>query len=209
MILTGPKIQEEVNKGIITINPFNSDQLNPNSYDFRLGDTLKIYVNKTLDTRQPNETKTITISKEGFILRPDTLYLGHTQEIFGSDFYVPIVRGKSSTGRVGLFIHITADLIDIGYHGQYTLMLHSVQPVKVYPGMKIGQVTFWKTFGDIVLYKGKYQGSQGPSESQVYKDFFQENKKDVKKAINKDQISTTRRIFYSFMNRNSIRTSKK
>lgn len=209
MILTGPKIQEEVNKEVITIEPFKPDQLNPNSYDFRLGNTLKIYKNKILDTREPNETETIIIPEEGYIIRPDTLYLGHTEEVFGSDFYVPIVRGKSSTGRVGLFVHITADLIDIGYHGQYTLMLHSVQPVKVYPGMKIGQVTFWKTFGDIVLYKGKYQGSQGPSESQVYKDFPQTEKEPPKETATSDQVSIVRRIFYGLMNRDRIGSPKK
>ena len=84
---------------------------------------------------------------------------------------MPIIRGKSSTGRIGLFVHITADLIDIGSHGKLTLMLHSVQPVRIYPGMRIGQVTFWSTVGDIELYTGKYQHSKGPQASQTYKDF--------------------------------------
>ena len=72
---------------------------------------------------------------------------------------------------MGLFIHITADLIDIGSYNEWTLQLHAVQPVKVYPNMLIGQVTFWKVQGEIKLYNGKYQGSKGPYESQIYKDF--------------------------------------
>jgi len=171
MILTGPKIKEKVDSKEIVIEPFNKDQLNPNSYDFRIGSKLLVYKNNILDTRNKNETKEIEIHKSGYVLQPDRLYLGHTIETVGSKKYVPIVRGKSSTGRVGLFIHITADLIDIGYVGQYTLMMHTVQPVKIYPKMRIGQVTFWRVFGDINLYDGKYQGGDGPQASEVYRDF--------------------------------------
>jgi dCTP deaminase len=171
MILTGPRIQQEVANGTITIEPFDPKLVNPNSYDFRLGDKLLVYKDEVLDSRKENPVEEIQLSEEGYILRPDKLYLGHTQEIIGSEHFVPILRGKSSTGRVGLFVHITADLIDIGFVGQFTLMLHAVQPVKIYPGMRIGQVTFWTTLGDIVLYDGKYQESAGPAASQVYKDF--------------------------------------
>lgn len=171
MILTGPKIQEELSKGTITITPFDEKLINPNSYDFRLGDTLIVYKNKILDSKVPNETEIITIPEEGIVLQPDTLYLGHTIETVGSDYYVPVLRGKSSTGRMGLFVHITADLIDIGFKGQFTLMMHAVQPLRIYSGMRIGQVTFWQTLGDINLYDGKYQGSSAPMSSQVYKDF--------------------------------------
>ena len=113
----------------------------------------------------------LEIPKTGYTLSPDKIYLGHTIETMGSKRFVPIIRGKSSIGRLGLFIHITADLIDLGSINQWTLMLHAVQKVKVYPGMLIGQVTFWKVDGDIVLYSGKYQGSKGPHESQIFKDF--------------------------------------
>lgn len=171
MILTGPKIKEEAAKGNIILKPFTNRFTNPNSYDFRLGKTIKVYKNKTLDAKLPNETKTIMIPTSGLVLQPNTLYLGHTVEKIGSTKYVPIIRGKSSTGRLGLFVHITSELIDIGFVGQLTLMLHAVQPVKIYPGMRIGQVTFWKTLGPVKLYQGKYQGSIGPNSSQVYKDF--------------------------------------
>lgn len=172
MILTGPRIKAEVKKKKITIEPFFVDQINPNSYDFRLGEYVKVYKSTILDTKKNNEVEIIKIPDTGLELQSDRLYLGYTMEVIGSNFYVPILRGKSSTGRIGLFIHITADLIDIGSCGQFTLMMHAVQPVKIYPGMKIGQVTFWKVLGNVVLYEGKYQGSKGPGESQVHKDFL-------------------------------------
>lgn len=171
MILTGSKILGEIKVGKVVIKPFNSDQLNPNSYNFRLGDTLLVYDEDVLDVKKKNRTKEIKIPREGLVLRPDRVYLGHTEETMGSNFYVPIIRGRSSIGRLGIFINITADLIDIGSINQWTLQIHVVQEVKVYPGMLIGQVTFWEVFGDISLYEGKYQGSIGPKASQIYKDF--------------------------------------
>lgn len=171
MILTGPKIKREQKRGKLTIEPFDDKYINPNSYDFRLGDTLVVYKDRMLDAKTVNETETIKIPAEGLVLQPDTLYLGHTIETIGSNYYVPVLRGKSSTGRMGLFVHITADLVDIGFQGQLTLMLHAVQPLRIYPGMRIGQITFWQTTGNIELYDGKYQGSQLPMASQVHKDF--------------------------------------
>jgi dCTP deaminase len=171
MILTGPKIAAEHAHGRLRIEPFEPKYINPNSYDFRLGDTLLVYKNRELDSATPNETETIVIPDEGLLLQPDVLYLGHSTEMIGSDVYVPILRGKSSTGRMGLFVHITADLIDIGSYGRFTLMLHAVQPLRVYAGMRIGQVTFWSTTGDVQLYEGKYQGSELPMPSQSFRDF--------------------------------------
>lgn len=171
MILTGKKIIEEVNNNRIIIDPFKVEQINPNSYNFRLGNVVMVYKNNLLDPKVVNETETIEIPDSGLTLQPDRLYLGHTIEVMGSNFYVPIIRGRSSTGRLGLFVHITADLIDIGSINQWTLQMHAVQPVKIYKGMLIGQVTFWKVEGDIVLYEGKYQGSRGPMSSQIFKDF--------------------------------------
>lgn len=171
MILTGIKISEEVNQGRISIKPFNENQLNPNSYNFRLGDTLLIYDEDVLDVKKKNKTRKVKIPKNGLILRPHRVYLGHTEETMGSNCYVPIMKGRSSIGRLGIFINITADLIDIGSINQWTLQIHVVQKVKVYPGMLIGQVTFWEVLGEISLYNGKYQGSVGPIASQIYKDF--------------------------------------
>ena len=171
MILTGEKIKQEVKKGKIIIDPFDEKQINPNSYNFKIADKIKIYKNKVLDSKKINPTKEIKIPPSGIVLKPDILYLGCTYETMGSRHYVPIIRGRSSTGRIGIFIHITSDLIDIGSINRWTLMMHVVQPVKIYPKMLFGQVTFWVPKGKIILYRGKYQGSKEPIASLVYKDF--------------------------------------
>ncbi|MGI6278643.1 MAG: dCTP deaminase [Patescibacteria group bacterium] len=171
MILTGKKIKEEVKKGKIVIDPFDESKINPNSYDFRLFNKIKIYKERILDVKKVNEAEEVEIPPSGFVLKQDVLYLSCTVEIMGSNFYVPIIRGRSSTARLGIFIHITADLIDIGSINRWTLMMHAVQPVKIYPYMLIGQVTFWVPKGKITLYKGKYQGSKKPMSSLAYKDF--------------------------------------
>ncbi len=171
MILTGSKIIEEHEKGRIGIEPFSLDQISPNSYDFRLGDQIKRYSSYLLDCRSKNPTISLPVRQDGLILEPGLIYLGHTLEVMGSNHYVPIIRGRSSTARLGLFIHVTADIIDIGSHNQWTLQMQAVQPVRVYPGMRIGQVTFWSVEGDIDLYQGKYQGSMGPWGSRIHEDF--------------------------------------
>jgi dCTP deaminase len=172
MILTGSEIIKQVQKKRIIIEPFDEKNVTTNSYDFHLGDELIVYKDKILDAKKANATERIVIPDEGIVLEPDRLYLGHTQEVMGSKHYVPIIRGRSSTGRIGLFIHITADLIDVGSINQYTLMMHATQPVKVYKDMSIGQVTFWEISGEIdQLYNGKYQGLRGAQPSQVHRDF--------------------------------------
>jgi dCTP deaminase len=171
MILTGKEIEKQVKKGRIQIEPFDKSQINPNSYDFRLGPRVKYYVNEILDPKVRQDVIEEIIPKDGYILYPGRIYLGHTFEVMGSDYYVPIIRGRSSTARLGLFVHVTADMIDIGSHNQWTLQLYPVQPLKIYPYTLIGQVTFWKPYGEKVLYNGKYQGSMGPQESKIYLDF--------------------------------------
>lgn len=172
MILTGPEIRRQVRSGRIRIDPFDPAHLSPNSYDFTLGSSIKVYKNYVLDPRVPQPVEVIPIPLEGLLLKPSRIYLGHTHETMGSDHYVPIIRGRSSTARLGLFVHVTADIIDIGSHNQWTLQLHAVQPMKIYTGMPIGQVTFWCVRGEVELYEGKYQGSVGPHESQIYREFF-------------------------------------
>ncbi|MET8605674.1 dCTP deaminase [Streptomyces rubiginosohelvolus] len=170
MILTGPEIGARVQDGDIRVEPFDPEQLQPNSYDFRLDEQIGWYTERVLDCARDNPFELHTIPREGMVLQPDRIYLGATVERIGSDRFVPILRARSSVARLGLFVHVTADLIDIGSFGKLTLQLHAVQPVRVYPGMLIGQVTFWSVYGDIVLYEGKYQGSDGPMPSQAHRD---------------------------------------
>lgn len=171
MILSGIKIAEEVRNGAIDIYPFNQENINPNSYNYSLGDYLEVYEDEILDPKKNMTTRRIDIPDDGIVLMPNRLYLGYTVERFGSNIYVPTITGRSSTGRIGLFVQITSELVDIGFHGNLTLQLHATQPVKVYKGMKIGQVMFWRVFGDVDLYHGKYQNSVGPAKSQIYRDF--------------------------------------
>lgn len=171
MILSGLKIKEEVIDNKIFIEPFDDNLLNPNSYNYRLGRYVKVYKNYELDSKNKQEVEMIEIPDEGLVLYPDKIYLGFTEEIIGSDYYVPVITGRSSTGRLGLFVQITSDLVDIGFKGRLTLQLHSTQPVRIYKGMKIGQIMFWKVFGNADLYKGKYQSSNEPRESEVWRDF--------------------------------------
>lgn len=171
MILTGSEIKKQALKGKITISPFDEKCLNPNSYNVELGDYLKVYECDVLDSKLPMPTKIVNIPDDGIVLQPNKIYLGFTKEVVGSGFFVPTITGRSSSGRLGLFVQITADLVDIGFKGNLTFQLHAVQPLRIYKGMKIGQIMFWKPKGHIKLYDGKYQNSVGPQQSQVWRDF--------------------------------------
>ena len=143
MILTGEKILEEIKNNKITITPFNEEDLKTNSYDFHLSNKLLVYKNNELDFRENNPTEELIIPKEGITLSPEKIYIGQTVETIGSKYYVPIIRGRSSTGRLGLYINITSDLKDLGDISPCELTLHVVEPLIIYPNIKIGQVTFW------------------------------------------------------------------
>lgn len=175
MILTGLSIKEEFNNRRINIHPFNPEHITTNSYDLTLGNEFLRYTGRVLDPKKENPYEVFQVGKEGLLLNQGEFLLGHSEEIIGSDHFVPIIHAKSSTARLGLFVHVTADLIDIGSHGNVTFQLYSTLPVRIYPGMKIGQVSFWKPKGEIELYNGKYQGSKGPRASQVHRDFSPKN----------------------------------
>lgn len=175
MILTGAAIRQAVEGGDITISPFSEAQLGPNSYDFRLGDRCKTYRDLELDCRRVNATVDMPVPEDGLLLDPSRVYLFNTAETMGSPRFVPIIRGRSSVGRLGIFIDITADLIDLGSINQWTLQLHCVMPVRVFPGMLIGQVTFWVPRGDITLYAGKYGSLKSPVASLSFEDHRTKN----------------------------------
>ena len=171
MILTGHEILREYAAHRILIEPFEVGHLNPNSYNFRLGGQLSVYRNQPVDPRRPNPVTPIHIPAHGFVLRPHRLYLAHTLEVMGSDHYAPTFAARSSVARLGLFINLSASLGDIGFHGQWTLQLFAAQPLRVYRGMRIGQIMWWRPHGEIVLYSGKYQGSAGPCASRSFQDY--------------------------------------
>lgn len=175
MILTGPEITTAAHDGRLTITPFEPEQVNPNSYNVRLGPTLLTYTDTVIDARRLNPTREVEMGKSGYVLQPGELYLGHTVEQLGSDTFVPLLFGRSSVGRLGLFVEITAPIGDIGFHGQWTLMLSPIRPLRVYAGMRIGQIMFFVSTGAIALYQGKYQAAVGPQPSAYWRDAARTN----------------------------------
>ena len=170
--LTGPRIEELVRAGTLVIDPFRVELLNPNSYDLCLADTLVTYeVADHLDPRVETPTRRVVVPPEGLVLEPGTLYLGSTVERVGSVEHVAFVEGKSSLGRLGLTAHVTAGFIDCGFRGNITLEMTVVHRLRVYPGMRVCQICFVETVGDVTHYAGKYQGQEGPQPSRSWQDF--------------------------------------
>lgn len=197
MILTGPEIESQVKAKKIQITPFDKKRVNPASYDLTLGDQVAIYTEAVwthdnspsatlgdgshfrskdclLDAKRKLTLSTFDMDpKQGWILRPGILYLMHTAEIISTDDYVPIIDGKSSIGRLGIVVHLTAGFGDPHFSGQYTLEVTSIHPVRVYPGMKFCQIRFHKMEGKVRLYAGNYTGkaAMGPVASRSWKQF--------------------------------------
>ena len=172
MILSGKEIHQQVENGTISIDPFNSGQLNPNSYNLRLHSDLLVYDSDVLDMKEKNSTSPLTIPNEGLLLEPQKLYLGRTIERTATDKYVPMLEGRSSVGRLCLFIHITAGFGDIGFDGFWTLEIFCVQPIKIYANLEICQIFYHTIDGDYDLYRSKkYQSNRGVQPSMLYKDF--------------------------------------
>lgn len=174
MILSGKEIQRHIGKEII-IEPFDQSRVNPNSYNLTLHNELLVYENHELDMKKLNPTKRITIPEEGLVLEPNRLYLGRTNEFTKTEGFVPMLEGRSSTGRLGLFIHVTAGFGDVGFAGYWTLEIFCIQPIRIYPNAEICQIYYHSIEGDYEPYKsGKYQNNTDIQPSLMYKDF--ENK---------------------------------
>lgn len=171
MILSGQEIKKHMGKEII-IEPFDEKRINPNSYKLSLAGELLVYDNHVLDMKEPNPVSRIIIPEDGLLLEPNRLYLGRTNEYTSTSRYVPMLEGRSSTGRLGLFIHVTAGFGDIGFSGYWTLEIFCVQPVRIYPNVEICQIYYHDIDGEYELYKsGKYQNNTGIQPSLMYKDF--------------------------------------
>lgn len=174
MILSGKEIHRNLNKKIF-IEPFNIKQLNPNSYNLKLHNELLVYEEPVLDMKKPNKTRLITIPESGLVLEPGRLYLGRTIEYTRTEGFVPMLEGRSSVGRLGLVIHVTAGFGDVGFAGYWTLEMFCVNPVKIYPGVEICQIYYHTIEGDYEPYSsGKYQNNTGIQPSLLYKDFQNE-----------------------------------
>ncbi len=171
MILSGKEIKKHINDTIF-IEPYDEKQLNPNSYNLRLHQELLVYSNMQLDMKLPNPTERVTIPESGFLLEPNKLYLGRTTEYTKTDTYVPMLEGRSSIGRLGMFIHVTAGFGDVGFAGFWTLEIFVIQPLIIYPNVEICQIYFHTIEGEYEKYQsGKYQNNDGIQPSLLYKDF--------------------------------------
>jgi len=171
-VLTGSEIIKQVLCGRIRISPFDINRIGPNSYDLTLSQKLIVYDEDVLDPRNENlKTNEIIIPDSGFVLCPNILYLGSSVESTGSSHYVPMLHGRSSAARLGICAHIAAGLGDIGWYGQWTLEIIVPHKVRIYPGMRICQVTFEEITGLVQnRYQGKYQDQKDPTPSKIWMD---------------------------------------
>lgn len=142
MILTDHTITAEINNGNIVVEPFIPENLGTNSIDLTLYNTLILYTDSILDVRKKNLSAPMIIPAEGLILQPNVIYLASTVEYTETLRHVPVIQGKSSLGRLVLFVHVTAGFGDVGFKGHWTLELVCVQRIKIYPGMKIAQIVY-------------------------------------------------------------------
>ncbi len=178
MILSDKKILEAMEYGDIVIQPFRKECLGTNSYDVHLSKSLAVYTDDVLDARKHNEVRHFEIPEEGIVLQPGMLYLGVTQEYTETHNCVPFLEGKSSVGRLGIDIHATAGKGDVGFCNTWTLEISCTHPVRVYAGMPIGQLIYFRVDGDIERYyhakrDAKYnQRTDKPVESMMWKNAF-------------------------------------
>lgn len=171
MILSGLEIKNRLGTDIV-IDPFDEKRLNPNSYNLRLHNELLVYDDTVLDMKKPNLSSIVEIPNTGLLIKPGKLYLGRTAEFTETKNCVPMLEGRSSVGRLGLFIHVTAGFGDVGFKGYWTLEIHCVQPIVIYPFVEICQIYYHSIQGDFVPYvSGKYQNNTGIQPSMLYKDF--------------------------------------
>jgi len=170
MILTGKEIAKRLG-GDIVITPYSEEQLNPNSYNLKLHNELMIYTADILDMKSKNETETIIIPEDGYVLEPGQLYLARTEEYTETRNLVPMILGRSSVGRMGIAVHLTSGFGDIGFCGYWTLQLTCQKKVRIYPNMKICQIFYHEILGEHEDYSSdKYQKSDKIMPSQMYKE---------------------------------------
>ena len=178
MILSDKTILQEIEKGNIIISPLNRAHVNPNSVDLTLAPSYKVYEEgHILDPRKPNMVQEFLIPEIGVVLYPGEVYLYACNERIGVKNNIRAkVEGKSSLGRLGVFIHVTAGFIDTGFEGSLVLELVVTRPIQIYPNMKICQVEFARVEGDILesydqKVGSKYMNQTGVQESKYHENF--------------------------------------
>jgi dCTP deaminase len=186
VVLSDRSIREEIASGGIVIDPLDENAIQPSSVDVRVDRYFRVFRNDTtpyIDPKQAQEDLTELVDVDdgkAFILHPGEFVLGSTLErvALGPEL-VARLEGKSSLGRLGLLIHSTAGFVDAGWDGHLTLELSNVAnlPIAIYPGMKIGQVSFLRMTSEAERPYGsetagsKYKGQRGPTPSRYYLNF--------------------------------------
>lgn len=171
MILSGKEIASRIGDDII-IDPYDNGKLNPNSYNLSLHHELLVYKDLPLDMKAKNGFDKQTIPEGGLVLEPNRLYLGRTIEYTETKNLVPMLEGRSSVGRLGLFVHVTAGFGDVGFKGFWTLEIFCIQPIRIYSGVDVCQIYYHTIEGDFENYSsGKYQNNKGIQPSLLYRDF--------------------------------------
>lgn len=171
MILSGEEIKNRLGADIL-IDPFHPGQLNPNSYNLTLHNELLVYEEVVLDVKQPNRYRRIEIPESGLVLSPNQIYLGRTVEHTETHNLVPMIEGRSSLARLGLFVHVNSGFGDAGFKGFWTLEMFAVQPIKIYAGIQICQIIYHALTGQVSEYcSGKYQNNRDIQPSLLYREF--------------------------------------
>ncbi len=172
MLLSGNRIRQQMALGNIVIKPFDSRHVNPNSVNLTLYHELLAYDDVTLDMKREEKAHVLTIPEKGLVLKPDTLYLGRTNEYTETHGFVPMIEGRSSIGRLGMFVHVTAGFGDVGFCGYWTLEIFVVQPLIIYPDVEVCQIYYHDIDPDYDEYRSaKYQHNHGIQVSQLWRDF--------------------------------------
>ena len=170
MILSGHQIRSRLG-GDITIDPYRDEQLNPNSYNLTLHNEVMVYEEVVLDMKKANRVRRLEIPAEGLVLNPNQLYLGRTAERTETHNLVPMIEGRSSIGRLGLFVHVTAGFGDVGFCGYWTLEMFAVQHIRIYPFVPICQIFYHEITGDFTEYRSdKYQHNHDIQPSLLFKE---------------------------------------
>jgi dCTP deaminase len=186
VLLSDRDIRSELDSGRIGLDPLDLDMVQPSSVDVRLDRFFRLFDNhkyQHIDPAmdQPDLTRLVEVdSTEAFVLHPGEFVLGATFEVVSlPDDVAARLEGKSSLGRLGLLTHSTAGFIDPGFSGHVTLELSNVAtlPITLWPGMKIGQLCFFRLtspadhpYGS-EKYGSRYQGQRGPTASRSFKNF--------------------------------------
>jgi dCTP deaminase len=183
MVLSGQEIKRQLGTSIV-IDPFDESRLNPNSYNLTLHDELMVYEEVVLDMRKANRVRRMDIPREGLVLQPNQLYLGRTFERTETHGFVPMIEGRSSIGRLGLFVHVTAGFGDVGFCGYWTLEMFAVQPVRIYAGVAICQIFYHDIHGDYIAYQSdKYQNNTDIQPSLLFKELNPECDRDAQLTL--------------------------